>query len=99
MRRRAKAAKPKVKSKPLAVRKAPSQHERSKIRDLEKRLAESLERETATSEILGVISSSPTDIQPVFDTIMRSAVRLSGARFGAVYRFDGEMVHFVGQHG
>jgi two-component system, NtrC family, sensor kinase len=97
-RRRAGAAKPKVKSKPLAVRKAP-QNERSKVRDLEQRLAESLERETATSEILGVISSSPTDIQPVFDTIMRSAVRLSGARFGAVYRFDGEMVHFVGEHG
>jgi GAF domain-containing protein len=62
-------------------------------------LTKALEQQTATSEILGVISSSPTDIQPVFDTIMRSAVRLSGARFGAIYRFDGEMVHFVGQHG
>jgi GAF domain-containing protein len=62
-------------------------------------LTESLDQQTATSEILGVISSSPTDIQPVFDTIMRSAVRLSGARFGSILRFDGEMVHFVTQHG
>src|SRR5260370_37155952 len=62
-------------------------------------VTESLDQKTATSEILGVISSSPTDIRPVFDAIMRSAVRLSGARFGGIYRFDGEMVHFVGQYG
>ena len=62
-------------------------------------VTEALDQKTATSEILGVISSSPTDIQPVFDAIMRSAVRLSGARFGAIYRFDGEMVHFASQHG
>ena len=49
------------------------------VRDLEKRLAESAERETATSEILRVISASPTDVQPVFDTIARSAVRLCDA--------------------
>jgi GAF domain-containing protein len=62
-------------------------------------LTEALDQQTATSAILGVISSSPTDIQPVFDTIMRSTVRLSGARFASILRFDGEMVHFVAQHG
>src|SRR6266478_2776898 len=62
-------------------------------------VTEALDQKTATSEILGVISRSPTDIQPVFDAIMRSAVQLSGARFGGIYRFDGEMVHFVGQYG
>jgi GAF domain-containing protein/anti-sigma regulatory factor (Ser/Thr protein kinase) len=62
-------------------------------------VTEALDQKTATSEILAVISRSPTHIQPVFDTIMRSAVRLSGARFAAIYRFDGEMVHFAGQHG
>jgi signal transduction histidine kinase len=67
--------------------------------ELRSALTEALEQQTATGEILRVISSSPTDVQPVFDTIMRSAVRLSGARFGAIYRFDGEMVHFVGQQG
>jgi GAF domain-containing protein/CheY-like chemotaxis protein len=58
-------------------------------------LTEALERQTATSEILRVISSSPTDVQPVFVTIVRSAVQLSGARFGALYRFDGELLHLV----
>src|SRR5262249_48346791 len=42
-------------------------------------LKESLEQQTATSEILGVIASSPTDIQPVLDTVIANAVKLSGA--------------------
>ena len=58
-------------------------------------LTETLEQRTATAEILRVISSSPTDVQPVFDTIVASAVRLCGARMGAVYRFDGELMHLV----
>ena len=53
---------------------------------------------TATSEILRVISSSPTDVQPVFDTIVRSAVRLCDGLFSAVYRFDGESIHLVAHH-
>jgi signal transduction histidine kinase/putative methionine-R-sulfoxide reductase with GAF domain len=56
-------------------------------------LTEALEQQTATSEILGVISSSPTDVQPVFDAIAASAVRLCHASFGGVLRFDGEMLH------
>jgi GAF domain-containing protein len=55
-------------------------------------LTETLEQQTATGEILRVISSSPTDVQPVFDTIVRSAVRLCDGLFGAVNMFDGEMV-------
>jgi two-component system, NtrC family, sensor kinase len=61
-------------------------------------LTEALEQQTATSEVLRVISSSPTDLQPVFDAIVRSAVRLCGARFGAVYQFDGELLHLVAHH-
>jgi GAF domain-containing protein/anti-sigma regulatory factor (Ser/Thr protein kinase) len=61
-------------------------------------LTEALEQQTATSEILRVISSSPTDLQPVFDAIARSAVRLCGARFGAVYQFDGELLHVAAHH-
>ena len=56
-------------------------------------LSEALEQQTATSEILQVISSSPTDVQPVFDTIVLSAVRLCDGLFGSVSMFDGEMVH------
>jgi len=56
---------------------------------------EALEQQIATSEILRVISSSPTDVQPVFDTIVRSAVRLCDGLFSGVYRFDGNLIHFV----
>jgi GAF domain-containing protein/CheY-like chemotaxis protein/anti-sigma regulatory factor (Ser/Thr protein kinase) len=62
-------------------------------------LTDALERQMATSEILRVISNSPTDVQPVFDTIVRSAVQLSGAGTGALYRFDGEQLHLVAHHG
>src|SRR4029434_3386216 len=73
-----------------------------RFKDLEARnrdLTEALDQQTATSEILRVISESPTDAQPVFDAIVRNAVRLSGALHGGVYRFDGEMVHSVAHAG
>src|SRR5262249_62167243 len=56
---------------------------------------EALEQQTATSEILRVISSSPTDVQPVFDAICRSAVRLYGAYSGLITSFDGTLVHLA----
>jgi GAF domain-containing protein/anti-sigma regulatory factor (Ser/Thr protein kinase) len=62
-------------------------------------LAEGLERQTATSEILRVISSSPTDVQPVFDTIVRNAARLSDAAFSALMRLDGGMLSLDAVHG
>jgi signal transduction histidine kinase/CheY-like chemotaxis protein len=62
-------------------------------------LTEALEQQTATSEVLRVISSSPTDAQPVFDMIAESAVRLCRGQFGAVFRFDGRLLRFVGHHG
>ena len=60
---------------------------------------EALERQTATAEILKVIASSPSDVQPVFDVIVERAVRLCGARMGRVYRYDGNLIHMVGGHG
>src|SRR5205085_1683678 len=55
-------------------------------------LSESLEQQTATAEILSVISSSPTDVQPVFETIVASCRRLLGARSATVLRLiDGEL--------
>ena len=56
-------------------------------------LTETLEQQTATSEILGVISSSPTNVQPVFDTIVYSARALCGADSAAVFTYRGQMIH------
>ena len=61
-------------------------------------LREALDQQTATSEILRVISQSPTDVQPVFEAIVRSAVRLCGATYGTAHRFDGELVHLTAHH-
>ncbi|HEY9067261.1 MAG TPA: GAF domain-containing protein, partial [Burkholderiaceae bacterium] len=60
---------------------------------------EALERQTATAEILKVISESPTDVQPVFDVIAGRAGRLTGADYGWVFRFDGESIHIVSSFG
>ena len=60
---------------------------------------EALERQTATAEILKVIASSPSDVQPVFDVIVERAVRLCGGRMGRVYRYDGGVIQMVAGHG
>jgi two-component system, NtrC family, sensor kinase len=57
-------------------------------------LRQSLEQQTATADVLRVISSSPTNVQPVFDSIAESAVRLCGGQFSFVVRFDGKVMDF-----
>jgi len=61
------------------------------------RVTEALDQQTATSGILGVISSSPTDAQPVFDAIVRSASRLCGGEWAIVTRYDGKFLHLAAQ--
>jgi class 3 adenylate cyclase len=61
-------------------------------------LRQSLEQQTATSEVLRVISSSANDLRPVFETIAHNSVHLCGATYGVVFRFDGEMISFVAHH-
>jgi len=96
-RQGAKSAKAKAKAaRPVAH--TSQKTEGARTRELEKRLAEALEQQTATSEILHVISRSQTDVQPVFDTIVRSAVRLCNGLFSALFQFDGELIHNVAQH-
>ena len=58
-------------------------------------LTESLEQQTATSEVLRIIATSPTDLQPVMDTLIANAVKLSGARQGHIREYDGELLRFV----
>jgi GAF domain-containing protein len=61
-------------------------------------VTQALEQQKATSEILRVISTSPTDVQPVFETIVRNAVALCGSLFANVFRFDDGLLHFVASH-
>jgi GAF domain-containing protein len=56
---------------------------------------EALERQTATAEILKVIASSPTDVQPVFDAIVKSALTLCNGMYANAFRYDGESLHFM----
>ena len=60
---------------------------------------EALEKQTATAEILGVISSSPTDVQPTFEAIATRAAILCEAVNAAVFRFDGSLIHMGAMHG
>jgi two-component system, NtrC family, sensor kinase len=60
---------------------------------------EALEKQTAMADILRIISSSPTDVQPTFDVIAASAVRICGAHNGGVLRFDGSLIHLVAHDG
>src|SRR5262245_43704461 len=58
-------------------------------------LTEALEQQTATSEVLKVISSSPGELEPVFQTIVENAVRVCDAQFGTLFRYDGKLLHRV----
>src|SRR6266704_5797778 len=64
-----------------------------------KELSESLERETATSQVLGIISSSPSDLEPVFEAILANATRLCEASYGTLWLCEGEAVRRVALHG
>ncbi len=119
MRRGAKPGKAKVKARLPVARKSPKK-EASGRRELEKRLAESLEREKATSEILqekdreltealaqqtatadilNSISASPTDYQPVFETIVRNAGSVCGAVDAMLWTADGDELVVRAHHG
>src|SRR6185295_2500377 len=60
---------------------------------------EALEQQTATSDILAVISSSPTDLRPIFEAVLRNATTLCGAHLGILNLYDGEKFRTVAQCG
>src|SRR5918992_3586910 len=70
-----------------------------KVEDRTRELTESLEQQTATSEILGVIASSPTDLKPVLDALAEKASRLCEANNAQIYRADGNILRLAACHG
>jgi signal transduction histidine kinase len=68
------------------------------VQERTRELTETLEHQTATSEVLNVITRSPTDAQPVFDAIVQSAARLCEAVFSGVFLYDGDLLHVAATH-
>jgi signal transduction histidine kinase len=99
--RHPRTTKPKHRKEPTAARRHASSavNLQKQLDHRTRELREAREQQAATAEILRIISGSPTDVQPVFDTIVRNFVSLCGSIFGVIYTFDGELVHFAGACG
>ena len=65
---------------------------------LRRELAEALERQTATSEVLQVISSTPGELEPVFKSMLENATRVCGAKFGTMNLLEGDIVRRVASY-
>src|SRR5262249_22583969 len=87
-----------VRPKPPKAPTVSTDHSAAQFDRLKSERDEALEQVAATSEILRVIRTSPTDAQPVFETIVRNAVSLCGSLYANVFRFDGELLHWAASH-
>jgi two-component system NtrC family sensor kinase len=98
--RRRKAAEPKRRNAPKTTPRpnAPHSEKEPEVVRLARELNEALERQTATSEVLNVISSSSGELDPVFNAILQNAARICQARFGTLNLYDGTAYRTVALH-
>ena len=92
-----------VKLKPRDALRAASRRSSAGTQDAEvarltRELKEALQQQTATSEVLKVISGSPGDLEPVFAAMLENAVRICDAKFGNIFRWDGGVFHLIATH-
>ena len=98
--RRRKTPEPKRGNAPkdVARSKSSSAGKETEVARLTRELNEALEQQAATSEVLQVVSSFSGDLQPVFDKMLEKAAVICDAKFGNIYRWDGEVLHLAATH-
>jgi signal transduction histidine kinase len=95
---RRRKAKGRYTAPPVGLRPSSDATLREQLDQSRRELKEALEHQVATSEVLDLISRTPTNVQPVFDAIIDGAVRLCDAVFGVLWRYDGELLHYAASH-
>jgi GAF domain-containing protein len=103
MQRRGSGEPTKVQRGEPKARKAATAHAstgdlRDQVAALTRQLKEARDQQAATSQVLQVISSSPGDLQPVFEAMLQNAVRICDAKFGNIYCWDGDSLRLVATH-
>ncbi|MGC2589735.1 MAG: GAF domain-containing protein, partial [Pseudolabrys sp.] len=94
-RQRQSGSRSRTRPAPRRSRKPHDTDAETRVAVLTRELSQALEQQAATSEVLQVISSSPSELEPVFQAMLAHATRLCEANFGVLYRFDGHVFHAV----